>query len=75
MIPDDAMVALLTDELHVLLTREGLVEGVNLLLRRQDARILVHHGSLRQNSWRSARQPFRPGRTGRPRQPHPPNHA
>jgi hypothetical protein len=41
MIPDDAMVTLLTDELHVLLTREGLVEGANLLLRRQDARIMV----------------------------------
>ena len=41
MVPDDAMVILLTDELHVLLTREGLVEGVNLLLRQQDDRILV----------------------------------
>jgi hypothetical protein len=41
MIPDDAMVIRLTDELHALLTREGLVQGVNLLLRRQDDRILV----------------------------------
>ena len=41
MVPDDAMVTLLTDELRVLLTREGLVEGVNLLLTRQDDRLLV----------------------------------
>jgi len=41
MVPEDAMVSLLTDELHALLTREGLVEGVNLLLTRQDDRLLV----------------------------------
>ena len=39
--PDDAIVSLLTDELYALLTREGLVEGVNLLLARQDDRLLV----------------------------------
>lgn len=36
MVPDDAMVTRLTGELHAMLTREGLVEGVNLLLTRQD---------------------------------------
>lgn len=41
MVPDDAMVTLLTDEMHLLLTRGGLVEGVNLLLKRQNDRILV----------------------------------
>jgi hypothetical protein len=40
-LPDDAMVSLLTDELYALLTRGGLVEGANLLLTRQDDRLLV----------------------------------
>ena len=39
--PDDAIVSLLTDELCALLTRGGLVEGVNLRLARQDDRLLV----------------------------------
>ena len=41
MIPDDAMVTRLTGELDALLTREGLVEGVNLLPTRQDDWLLV----------------------------------
>lgn len=40
-IPDDASVHLLTSELRALLTRNELVEGVNLLLTRQDHRLLV----------------------------------
>src|ERR1039457_1608146 len=38
---DDPIVPLLIDELHGLLTREGLVEGVNLHLARQDDRLLI----------------------------------
>jgi hypothetical protein len=38
---DDPMVALLTDELYGLLTRECLVEGENLVLTRQDDRLLI----------------------------------
>lgn len=41
MVPDDAMVSLLTGELRTLLTRKGLVEGVNLLLTQQDDWLLV----------------------------------
>jgi hypothetical protein len=41
MVPDDAMVSNLTYELHALLTRENLVDGANLLLTRQDDRLLV----------------------------------
>lgn len=40
-LPDDTMVSLLTDELYALLTRGGLAEGANLLLTRQDDRLLV----------------------------------
>jgi hypothetical protein len=35
------MVPLLTDELYRLLTREHLVDGVNLLLTRQDDRLAI----------------------------------
>jgi len=38
---DDPMVALLIDELRGLLTRERLVEGANLLLTRQDDRLVI----------------------------------
>jgi hypothetical protein len=38
---DDPVVPLLIDELHGLLTREGLVEGVNLYLARQDDRLVI----------------------------------
>jgi hypothetical protein len=38
---DDPMVPLLTGELHGLLTGEGLAEGANLLLTRQDDRLLI----------------------------------
>lgn len=38
---DDPMVPLLTDELYRLLTREHLVDGVNLLLTRQDDRLAI----------------------------------
>jgi hypothetical protein len=38
---DDPMVPLLTDELYTLLTRDRLVEGVNLLLTRQDDRLVI----------------------------------
>jgi hypothetical protein len=38
---DDQMVSLLTDELYGLLTRERLVEGANLLLTRQDDRLVI----------------------------------
>lgn len=41
MVLDDAMVSLQIDELHALLTRESLVKGLNLLLTRQDDRLLV----------------------------------
>lgn len=37
----DPPVPLLNGELHELLTREGLVEGVNLLLTREDDRLLI----------------------------------
>ena len=38
---DDPMVPMLTDELHELLTRERLVEGVNLLLTHQNDWLLI----------------------------------
>jgi hypothetical protein len=38
---DDPMVPLLTEELYRLLTRERLVEGANLLLTRQDGRLVI----------------------------------
>ena len=38
---DGPMVALLTDELYGLLTRDRLVEGVNLRLTRQDDRLAI----------------------------------
>jgi hypothetical protein len=38
---DDPMVALLTDELRGLLTRERLIEGANLLLTRQGDRLVI----------------------------------
>jgi hypothetical protein len=38
---DDPIVPLLIDELHGLLTREGLVEGVNLHLARRDDRLVI----------------------------------
>lgn len=38
---DDPMVPLLTDELYGLLTRGRLVEGANLLLARQDDRLVI----------------------------------
>jgi hypothetical protein len=38
---DDPMVPLLTDELYGLMTRERLVEGVNLLITRQDDRLEI----------------------------------
>jgi hypothetical protein len=38
---DDPMVSLLTDELYGLLTRERMVEGENLILTRQDDRLLI----------------------------------
>jgi hypothetical protein len=38
---DDPVVPLLTDELYRLLTREHLVDGVNLLLTRQDDRLTI----------------------------------
>lgn len=38
---DDPMVPLLTGELYGLLTRGRLVEGVNLLLTRQDDRLVI----------------------------------
>jgi hypothetical protein len=38
---DDQMVPLLIDELNGLLTRDRLVEGVNLLLTRQDDRLVI----------------------------------
>jgi hypothetical protein len=38
---DDPIVALLTDELYRLLTREHLVDGANLLLTRQDDRLTI----------------------------------
>jgi len=38
---DDPMVPLLTGELYGLLTRGCLVEGVNLLLTRQDDRLVI----------------------------------
>ena len=38
---DDPIVPLLIDELHGLLTREGLVEGVNLHLARHDNRLVI----------------------------------
>lgn len=41
MVLDDAMVSLLTDELRALVTREDLLERVNLLLTLQGDRLLV----------------------------------
>jgi hypothetical protein len=38
---DDPLVPLLTDELYGLLTSEHLVDGVNLLLTRQDDRLVI----------------------------------
>jgi hypothetical protein len=38
---DDPIVPLLTDELYRLLTREHLVDGVNLLLTQQDDRLTI----------------------------------
>ena len=38
---DDPIVPLLIDELHGLLTHEGLVEGVNLHLARRDDRLVI----------------------------------